>query len=270
LPHHLVCVEKFTLPYLTFTITLENRRSKTTPASTRSGTDAFPPFQRRFRSWWDLVPPSQIKSVKRGAFKGRERRSDVGHTTAALLTRSGSCQWSCSPSRARRTASAPLLQCPPAPSDPSNLCCCHDRRRLRARASEPWLSWAIAVATQRCGRCRAAVRVRRRTRTAALPQWRAAWANWRSLSDLARRAHNPARAVSSGSSTSAAASGWTALSSASSWAPPGACGATCSLGASRRERASAFFKGRSRATLKIHSEIHSRGVHVFLFGFGVW
>ena len=35
------------------------------------------------------------------------------------------------------------------------------------------------------------------------------------------RAHNPARAVSSESSTSAAASGWTALSSASSWAPPG-------------------------------------------------
>ena len=26
------------------------RRSETTPASTRSGTDAFPPFQRRFRS----------------------------------------------------------------------------------------------------------------------------------------------------------------------------------------------------------------------------
>ena len=46
-----------------------------------------------------------------------------------------------------------------------------------------------------------------------------------------------------------------------------ACGATCSLGASRRERASAFFKGRSRATLKIHSEIHSRGVHVFFSGF---
>ena len=90
----------------------------------------------------------------------------------------------------------------------------------------------------------------------------------RSLSDLARRAHNPARAASSGSSTSAAASGWTALSSASSWAPPGACGATCSLGASRRERASAFFKGRSRATLKIHSEIHSRGVHVFYSGSG--
>ena len=61
----------------------------------------------------------------------------------------------------------------------------------------------------------------------------------RSLSNLARRAHNPARAASSGSSTSAAASGWTALSSASSWAPPGACGATCSLGASRRKRASA-------------------------------
>ena len=89
----------------------------------------------------------------------------------------------------------------------------------------------------------------------------------RSLSDLARRAHNPARAASSGSSTSAAASGWTALSSASSWAPPGACGATCSLGASRRERASAFFKGRARATLKIHSEIHSRGVHVFFIRF---
>ena len=56
------------------------------------------------------------------------------------------------------------------------------------------------------------------------------------------------------------------MSSASSWAPPGACGATCSLGASRRERASAFFKGRSRATLKIHSEIHSRG---YAFSFRV-
>ena len=57
--------------------------------------------------------------------------------------------------RARRTASAPLLQCPPAPSDASNLCCsAHDRvrRRLRARASESWprtLHWQHSEYTPR-------------------------------------------------------------------------------------------------------------------------
>ena len=64
---------------------------KPPPPQPAQGRTHFPPFKGGFEVDETSSPPNNEKRKKRRG-TGRKRRLDVGHTMAALQTRSGSCQ----------------------------------------------------------------------------------------------------------------------------------------------------------------------------------